>query len=93
MSDAASEAKHDEKIGEALKHYERPWGPAELRASFAVRGLSIIATAERDALVEALKKIAGGFINTDFVMAVQPNWHSAFNQLQQIATAALAEAS
>jgi hypothetical protein len=37
----------------------------------------------------ALEKIAGGFINTDFVTLNPPDWHNAFEQLQKIAEAAL----
>jgi chromosome segregation ATPase len=45
--------------------------------------------AKRDEARRALEKIAGGFINSDFVMEDPPNWHSAFSQLQKIAHAAL----
>lgn len=34
----------------------------------------------------ALQNIAGGFINTDFVTSNPPDWHSAFAQLQTIAS-------
>jgi hypothetical protein len=46
------------------------------------------ATAE---MIAALEKIEGGFINSDFVMSNPPDWHSAFNQLQSIARAAIAK--
>ena len=41
-------------------------------------------------LLEALKNIDGGFINSDCLMGDPPNWHSAFSQLQAIARAAIA---
>lgn len=44
-----------------------------------------------DNLLNALQKIAGGFISTNFVMSSPPDWHNAFNQLQKIADLALTE--
>lgn len=43
-------------------------------------------------LLEALKKIAGGLINSDFALSTPPNWHNAFRQLQATAVAAIAKA-
>ena len=37
----------------------------------------------------ALRRIAGGFINSSFVMRDPPDWHSAFAQLQVIAQDAI----
>lgn len=59
----ASEAKHDRAISEAQCEADLACdlGPdawaAELRAQLAARGLEIVATAERDALVQALNGI------------------------------------
>lgn len=43
-------------------------------------------------LLAALKKIAGGFINSNFAMSNPPDWYKAFGQLQNIARAAIAKA-
>lgn len=45
--------------------------------------------AEIKRLREALEKISGGHINSDFVMSNPPDWHSAFTQFQAIAREAL----
>jgi hypothetical protein len=41
--------------------------------------------AENAKMREAIRKIAGGFINSDCLMSDPPDWHSAFSQLQAIA--------
>jgi hypothetical protein len=44
-------------------------------------------------LLDALQKIGGGFINSDFVMSNPPDWHKAFAELQEIARTALSAAA
>jgi hypothetical protein len=60
--------------------------PAELREEMLANAALIAAAPE---MLKALKNIAGGFINSDFVLSTPPDWHRAFNQLQEIAARAI----
>lgn len=42
-----------------------------------------------DHLLDALRNIAGGFIDSSFVTKSPSDWHSAFGQLQEIAKSAI----